>query len=74
MYGFEFDSNSHSLALEWCDENYSAESDKKNRDRKKHEGILIKPIQRHMKCQCVIWIPLLKQTCQDKRNKIRTMC
>ena len=36
MYGFEFDSNSHSLALEWCDENYSAESDKKNRDRVKN--------------------------------------
>lgn len=71
MYGFEFDSNSHSLALEWCDENYSAESDKKNRDRVKNmKSILDKADPKTHEMSMRDLIPLFEAAAKTKGIKL----
>lgn len=71
MYGFEFDSNSHSLALKWCDENYSAESDKKNRDRVKNmKSILDKADPKTHEMSMRDLIPLFEAAAKTKGIKL----
>ena len=55
MYGFEFDSNSHRLALEWCERNEKNGDQTKNRLRVKNmKSILDKADPILMKCLCKI--------------------
>ena len=71
MYGFEFDSNSHSLALKWCDENYTADSDLKNRDRVKNmKSILDKADPETNEMSMRDLIPLFEAAAETKGIKL----
>ena len=71
MYGFEFDSDSHNLALAWCDEHESEGEQIQNRERVKNmKNILDKadPVTHEMSMRDLI--PLFEAAAKTKGIKL----
>ena len=67
MYGFEFDSDSHRLALEWCDAHESVGDQSKNRERVKNmKSILDKADPKTHEMSMQDLIPLFEAAAKTK--------
>ena len=67
MYGFEFNSDSHRLALEWCDRNEGNGDQKKNRERVKNmKSILDKADPKTHEMSMRDLIPLFEAAAKTK--------
>lgn len=71
MYGFEFDSNSHRLALEWCERNEENGDQTKNRLRVKNmKSILDKADPKTHEMSLTDLIPLFEAAAETKGVKL----
>ena len=71
MYGFEFNSDSHRLALEWCDRNEGNGDQKKNRERVKNmKSILDKADPKTHEMSMRDLIPLFEAAAKTKGIKL----